>query len=146
MATKHKVVTTDAEIDAAIASANDNEPRAVQVNYLPSMRVFVLKLNDGTFQAIPRDKWQDLEDANVKELSNIELLGDGTGLRWPDLDVDLYVPALVKGIFGTKQWMANIGRRGGSVRSEAKRAASRVNGVKGGRPRKPLSDSLKSHR
>lgn len=135
MAIKHKVVTTDSEIDAAIASANDDEPRAVQINYLAPMHVFVLKLNDGTFHAIPKNKLQGLQDANVKQLSNIELLGDGTGLSWPDLDVDLYVPALLKGIFGTRQWMANIGRRGGSARSEAKKLASRVNGVKGGRPR-----------
>ncbi|WP_434112739.1 hypothetical protein [Paraburkholderia caffeinilytica] len=33
-------------------------------------------------------------------------------------------------------WMREIGRSGGSVKSEAKSAAARENGKKGGRPRK----------
>jgi hypothetical protein len=35
-----------------------------------------------------------------------------------------------------RKWLADIGRRGGSVKSKAKSAAARKNGRKGGRPRK----------
>jgi len=34
-----------------------------------------------------------------------------------------------------------LGRRGGRVKSQAKAAAARANGVKGGRPRKPVAKS-----
>jgi hypothetical protein len=37
---------------------------------------------------------------------------------------------------------AEIGRRGGLSRSEAKKAASRENGKKGGRPRKGVKNEL----
>jgi len=48
----------------------------------------------------------------------------------------LYVPALVKGVLGTKQWMSQIGTAGGRAATVAKAAAARANGKLGGRPRK----------
>jgi len=55
----------------------------------------------------------------------------GTGIHFPALDLDLYVPALIEGVYGNRRWMAELGRKG----VEAKRVAARVNGAKGGRPR-----------
>jgi hypothetical protein len=46
------------------------------------------------------------------------------------------VAGLVAGVFGTRAWMAELGRKGGSVTSEAKASAVRENGKKGGRLRK----------
>ena len=43
---------------------------------------------------------------------------------------------LLNGILGTKALMSELARRAGSVTSPAKAAAARVNGAKGGRPRK----------
>jgi hypothetical protein len=58
------------------------------------------------------------------------------GLHWPKLDTDLYVPALLQGVFGSKQWMAQqLGAQGGRSRTAAKVAAARANGRKGGRPK-----------
>jgi hypothetical protein len=47
--------------------------------------------------------------------------------------VDLSIPGLLAGLFGTKAYMA---RRAGQAKSPAKAAAARENGRKGGRPRK----------
>jgi hypothetical protein len=58
------------------------------------------------------------------------------GLYWPLLDADLHVPSLLKGILGTRQWMRELGKAGGSVRSEKKAQSSKNNGKLGGRPRK----------
>jgi hypothetical protein len=61
----------------------------------------------------------------------------GFGLHWPKLDSDLYVPALLEGILGSRRWMAaRLGAAGGRSRSKAKAAASRENGKLGGRPAK----------
>lgn len=137
---KHKVVTTDAEIDRAIAraAASEREPRVVSVEYRPGagLDLLVLRLSDGRREIIPREDLQGLENATRAEVSHVEILGNGTGLHWPDLDVDHYVPGLLKHIYGTKRWMAEIGRSGGSVTSAVKRKASRANGLKGGRPRR----------
>ncbi|MGD0368624.1 MAG: DUF2442 domain-containing protein [Acidobacteriaceae bacterium] len=137
---KHKVVTTDAEIDRALlrAGALEGEPRVVSVEYRPGagLDLLILKLSDGRREIIPREDLQGLENATREQVAQVEILGKGTGLHWPELNVDHYVPGLLKHIYGTKRWMAEIGRSGGSARSAAKRKASRANGLKGGRPRR----------
>ena len=60
-------------------------------------------------------------------------------VHWESLDVDFGIPELVAGIFGTKSWMAELGRKGGEATSSAKSAAARKNGKKGGRPKKNIS-------
>ena len=57
----------------------------------------------------------------------------GYGLHWPQLDEDYSVPGLMNGVFGAAKWLA---ARAGRGTSEAKAAAARANGAKGGRPRK----------
>jgi hypothetical protein len=140
---QHRVVTTDAEIDRAIerARVQSEEPLVTGVEYRPGpgLDLVILKLNDGRRRAIPREDLQGLQSGTVEQLSRIEIVGGGTGLHWPDLDADIYVPALLRGIYGNKLWMAKIGQRGGSVRSAAKKRAARANGRLGGRPRKAVA-------
>jgi hypothetical protein len=135
----HRVVTTDAEIDRAIERAKilRTQPLVADVEYRPGagLDLLILKLTDGRRHLIPREELQGLQSATKEQIARIEILGGGTGLHWPDLDVDLYVPGLLRGVYGTKKWMAEIGRSGGSVKSAAKKRAARVNGLKGGRPR-----------
>ena len=64
-------------------------------------------------------------------------MGWASNLHWPGLDVDLYVPALVAGIFGTRTWITReLARVAGQATSPKKVTAARSNGAKGGRPRK----------
>jgi hypothetical protein len=60
---------------------------------------------------------------------------NGLGLHWPQLDADLYVPAVIEGAFGSRRRMQHIGKLGGSARSAAKAKASREYGTRGGRPK-----------
>jgi hypothetical protein len=83
---------------------------------------------------LPIEDLQGLGNATHKQIQNYELLGHGTGISFPELDVDLYVPALIEGVYGNRRWMAQLGRKGGSARTEAKRKAAKANGAKGGRP------------
>jgi uncharacterized protein DUF2442 len=133
----HRIVTTDAEIDAAIARAEANPPRTVvAATYDRAEDVIAIRFADGVRLRIPRHLVQGLQDATSDQLERIEIEGPGTGLVWPALGVAHYVPGLVAGVFGTRQWMAEIGRRGGIRRTKAKALAARANGAKGGRPRR----------
>lgn len=136
---KHKVATTDAEIDQAIARAQSlkDEPRVTSVEYRPGpgLDLLILKLSDGHRYLIPREDLQGLQSATREQIAGVEIVGNGTGLHWPALDVDHYVPSLLRRVYGSKSWMAEIGRSGGSAKSVAKKKAARVNGLKGGRPR-----------
>jgi hypothetical protein len=134
----HKVHVSSGQIDSAIALARQfeaNDPRVISVRYEAKEELVSLYFADGLRVSIPRKQLQGLERANQSQLSKIEIVGNGTWLHWPLLDVDHYVPGLIEHRFGTKRWMNEIGRRGGLVKSEAKTEAARINGLKGGRPR-----------
>lgn len=137
--TKARVVTTDAEIDAAIALANLREPyrpKAVAATYRAMDDVFAIKLATGVELAIPRTLLQGLGNATPEQAAEVEIWGPGSSLHWKSLDVDHYVPSLIEGVFGNRRWMSELGKRGGAARTEAKARAARKNGRKGGRPRK----------
>lgn len=127
---------TDAEIDAALERgrlAEQSEPRAATVRYDRRNNRIIVDLTNGCTFAFPPRLAQGLEAASDDELDAVEILGAGYGLHWEALDVDLSVPGLLAGLFGTKAHMA---RQAGRTKSPAKAAAARANGLKGGRPRK----------
>lgn len=134
------VEPTEADFDAAEARGRtvlDTEPRAVSARYERTSGKVILDLVNGCTYAFPVRLVQDLEGASEDDLAHIEVDGLGFNLHWPALDADLHVPALVAGIFGTREWMTReLARRAGQAKSPAKTAAARANGAKGGRPRK----------
>ena len=93
----------------------------------------VVELTNGCTFAFPARLAQGLEAATAEQLARVEILGNGYSLRWKALDVDLSVPGLLAGLFGTKAHMARLA---GQAKSPAKAAAARANGAKGGRPRR----------
>jgi hypothetical protein len=133
---EHDVITTDAEIEAALTRAklHDSDPRALAVEHIPALKLLIVGLSNGRRLVLPIEDVQGLGNATHKQIQNYELLGRGTGISFPELDVDLYVPALIEGVYGNRRWMAQLGKKGGSAKTEAKRLAAKANGAKGGRP------------
>ena len=110
---------------------------AVSTRYDRRRSRVVVALDNGVELAFPTRLAEGLAGASPENLADIEISPAGLGLRWPLLDADLYVPALLRGVFGSKSWMARqLGAEGGRARTVAKVAASRENGRKGGRPKK----------
>lgn len=137
------MATNEAEFAKQFAAATRrgeeslrDEPRATAVRYDRRTRKVVIELNNGCTLLVPPELAQGLSAASPAELSQAKILGPGTAVSWPDLDIQFSVAGLLAGIFGTKAWMAELGRAGGLVRSAAKSRAARRNGAKGGRPRK----------
>ncbi len=113
------------------------EPRARSARYdRRTGRVYV-DLTNGCRFAFPARRAQGLERASDEELAQVEVLGLGLGLHWQRLDVDLSVPGLLAGLFGTRAYLdRQRAAHAGAATSPAKAAAARRNGAKGGRPRK----------
>ncbi len=110
---------------------------AVSARYDRRRSRVAVVLNTGVELSFPVRLAEGLAGASPDHLADIEISPAGLGLHWPALDADLYVPALLQGVFGSKSWMARVlGAQGGRARTVAKVAASRENGRKGGRPRK----------
>jgi hypothetical protein len=124
-----------AEATARGEEAMKTELRARSAHYDRKRRRVVVELLNGCTFMFPPTLVQGLEAASADELSEVEVTPQGFGLHWEKLDADFTVGGLLAGIFGTRAWMSEMGRRGGSVRSEAKSRAVRENGRKGGRPR-----------
>lgn len=118
------------------------EPQASAVVYDRKSNRLIIDLKNGTTFIVPCDLIQGLRGAAPDKIAEVELLPRGAALHWEKLDVDISLAGLMFGLFGTKAWMAEIGRKGGSATSEAKAAAVRVNGRKGGRPRKEAKQQV----
>jgi hypothetical protein len=116
------------------------EPRARAARYDRRTGRIHVDLTNGCTFAFPARHAHGLERASDTDLAQVEILGLGFGLHWERLDVDLSVPGLLAGLFGTKAYMdRQRAARAGAARSVAKAAAARRNGAKGGRPRKPAA-------
>lgn len=130
--TEQELAQAEARMDAIRAAGH-----AVSARYDRRRSRVVVALNTGVELTFPARLAEGLADASPDNLAEIEVSPAGLGLHWPKLDADLYVPALLQGVFGSKQWIARqLGAEGGRSRTAAKVAASRANGRKGGRPRK----------
>ena len=141
MANTEKVQGLNAE---AIQAANirgatrlAHSPTAVAARYDRRIGRVVIDLSSGLEIAFKPHAAQGLENARPAQLARIEISPTGLGIHFPDLDADLYLPALLEGFLGSRQWMASsLGKAGGRATSEQKASAARVNGRLGGRPRK----------
>src|ERR1035437_5222589 len=109
-------------------------PVAVAARYRTGM--ILIELSSGVEVRFPVRLAQGLENRNPKDLSEIKIEARRLGLHWPRLDVDLCLPSLLQGVLGTRKWMAEIGKFGGSTTSAAKAKASAENGKLGGRPKR----------
>lgn len=120
----------------AARDADATEPRVASARYDHESHRIVIDLKNGATFFVPVAMLEGFANASPAELADIEVTPSRAGLHWKKLDADLSVPALLKGAFGSKTWMSELGKRGGSTTSEAKASAARENGKKGGRPRK----------
>jgi hypothetical protein len=114
-----------------------NTPTAVAARYDRRVGRIVIALSSGLEIGFKPHDAQGLEAARPAQLADIEISPSGLGLHFPQLDADLYLPALLQGFLGSRQWMAQaMGKIGGKSVTSQKADAARANGRLGGRPRK----------
>ena len=104
----------------------------------------------GSSNSFKNDDMSNLSDAEIPgslppaqrqpkpdDLAGIEISPSGLGLHFPQLDADVYLPSLLEGFLGSRQWMASeMGKSEGQGATVAKAAAARDNGKLGERPKK----------
>lgn len=78
------------------SSATSLDPRAVEVEITDDELTVVLM--DGRRLSVPTVWFPKLHSASPTERSNFQLLGGGVGIHWPDIDEDLSVEGLFRGI------------------------------------------------
>jgi hypothetical protein len=130
------------ELEAQIAAARARtevedqiEPRAVKAWYDAEHGRVMFELKNGCIFGFPppADPYWELADATPEQLANVEVDFGGRVLLWDEIDAGIVVPGLLLHLLNVKAWYA---KWLGGAKSEAKAAAARENGKKGGRPRK----------
>ena len=134
-----KLTTEEFEAAEARGKVRMRGPRAESARYDAGRNRVVVRLTSGIEIGItPRDV-EGLQAASAQDLKLIEVEAFGLGIHFPRLDADLYVPALLKGVLGSKRWMA--ARRAttkGGAHGPAKADASCEHGDRGRRQRKAV--------
>ena len=125
-----RALLTDEEILAQIPAARERaraddltQPRAVSARYDEESGRIELELRNGCLFAFPAALVEGLRGAPAEQVAAVCVLADGAVLRWDALDVDLGVPELLEGRFGSKRWMAQWGGSGWNALPEAPPAA-----------------------
>lgn len=73
-----------------------NEPLAQSVEVTDHL--ITVHLNDGRTISVPLAWSWRLSDATPSQRRKFELIGNGQGIHWPDLDEDISVRGMLEGI------------------------------------------------
>jgi hypothetical protein len=109
------------------------EPRASAIRYDADRGLVLVELRSGFAFGFPPERVQGLEAGSAKELADVRISPSGDGLHWNALEVDVSLTGLMTEALNLREWAP---RYMGQARSEAKARAARLNGLKGGRPRR----------
>lgn len=84
------------------------QPKAAAVRYDRRGRRILVLLTNGLELAVPVKLAKRLVGESAADLEHIEISPTGLALRWPKLDAELYLPALLSGVFGSRRqrWLA----------------------------------------
>lgn len=78
------------------AARPGNDPRAVSVEVTDDE--IIARLADGRTIAVPLAWSWRLSDATPEQRRRYEMIGDGLGIHWPDVDEDISVRGMLEGI------------------------------------------------
>ena len=138
-----KRIASDTEVRAQIPAARQRArrirrhmPHAKTAYFERAARRIVVVLTNGASLVIPVGLVPGLRAASDKDLAEVVVGPAGVGLRWDRLDADLTVAGLARLALGPQVLLRAAGAAGGTVRTSAKARAARLNGLRGGRPRK----------
>ena len=81
---------------AAQPNNRGTDPRVAAVEVTDQL--IVAHLIDGRTISVPLAWSWRLSDATTEQRAHYEILGDGTGIRWPDIDEDLSVRGMLEGM------------------------------------------------
>ncbi|MGP9820907.1 DUF2442 domain-containing protein [Salinarimonas sp. NSM] len=106
---------TLSEADIAAAerrmAALRSEGYAIAARYDRESDRVLVRLSTGDEVSFAPAEAEELVHATADDLTEIEILPGGLGILWPRLDAALYVPALKRGILGSRRWMAEAAGR-----------------------------------
>lgn len=86
--------------------ARAQNSHAVSARYDRRIGRVVIKLDTGMEIAFSPHMAEEIQNARPADLDMIEITPSGLGIHFPKINADLYLPALLTGLWGSKHWMA----------------------------------------
>lgn len=109
---------TDEEIRRADADMHErlrSGSSAASARFDIERSEIVVELRNGGEFRFSTQAAEGLSGAQAEALQDIEISPTGLGLHWPQLDADLYLPALMDGVTGSAGWGSTDSRRARAV-------------------------------
>jgi hypothetical protein len=129
-------------IDRQIAAARAKQSQlrngglvAVSARYDRASRRVLVEMSSGLLVGVPVAAIASLAGANDAQLEQVDVDELGSGLRWDALDADVSVQGILFKQLGYSAVRRSAAAAGGRAKTDAKAAAARANGRKGGRPK-----------
>lgn len=130
--------------EAAVRQAREAdriEPRATSIRYDPQQGLVLVELRSGFVFGFPPERVLGLEGVSAKGLSDVRISPSGDGLHWDVLGIDASLTGIIADALNLREWAPRVM---GQARSEAKARAARLNGIKGGRPKRTTRSARKT--
>jgi hypothetical protein len=143
--TEEEAARIVAESEREVDHSDEIEPRAVKAWYDAERGLVMFEMKNRCVFGFPppENPYWGLNAATPEQLAQVEPEEGGEVLTWEEIDADISVPGLLLHLLNVKAWYA---KWLGGAKSEAKAAAARENGKKGGRPRKQAVTSKSTGR
>lgn len=142
MTTKNRIRTTTEEMQVATQAARRRERLATKIraaSYDRASDAIRVDMSTGATLIVPRHRILGFAAAAPKELADLAVTPGAEGLWSDTVDDGVLLEQLL--VFAAGETL--LGRLGArlnaAIKSPARAAASRTNGTKGGRPRKPAA-------
>jgi len=114
------VAISKEQFDAAKKADAENGPLAIGVRYRRTSRKIEVEYENGVSVGVPVAIIQELGlagDVSQADLGDVQVWAGGRAIYFPRIDVSVWTPGLLKGVFGTKAWMRELARGMGSRKS-----------------------------
>lgn len=138
---------TEQELQDRLKQVNHVRPHILKASYEDGLMTLVLGGSAAENTAItfnPRVMpW--LAELDDSAFENLRIFPDGAAVGLPAVNLDVPWNGVVKWVLGIDP-AKTLGSKGGSATSEAKAAAVRANGAKGGRPRKKVDEPFSAEK
>ena len=108
--TEHEILAARRRGATAVA----NEPRALEAWYDRQHDLISVRLDSGRLVSVPRANLQELAGARPDLLQEVEILGPGSAIHFPNAGAGFTVASLVREQYGSPDWMAQITRSAGT--------------------------------
>jgi len=82
------------------------EPRIQSIKV--TANEIVARLSDGRTVSVPLVWSWRLSEATAKQRSNYQIIGDGQGVHWPDVDEDISAQGMLTGVPAPRPWKKSL--------------------------------------